>query len=251
MAQHTYFLLKHAGEPDRLLVWDTRTLPIGRSSENALVIEDSEVSRKHAIFTKEGDRCQLGGYQTGNGTLLNGHRVAGTRAIVHGDTITIGKLELVFFDTREHPAKRGVKLEYASHMMTAGMVPQGGNPDVTLVGMDSGPAAEEEGEFIIEHNDGTGSDLFGDGPLELDPGAPSGPVKDLDMDFAFAAPERGPATAETTARPAPAPAPPQDSNENTQTDPLERMRRLKSLHAEGLITDAEFEQKRAQILKDV
>ncbi len=248
MAQHTYFLLKHAGEPDRLLVWDTRTLPVGRSSENALVLEESGVSRKHAIFTKDGDRCQVGDYQTGNGTLLNGERVSGTRPIHHGDTITIGKLELMFCETQEHPAKRGVKLEYASHLMTAGMVPQSGNPDSTMVGIDSA-SADDDDEFIIEHDEDTGSDLFGDGPLELDTGAPAGSVRDLDL--AFDAEDPGPAAAAPTAPPAPAPAPPQDSNDSTQTDPLERMRRLKSLHAEGLITDAEFEQKRAQILKDV
>ena len=241
MPNHTYFLLKQAGEPDRLLVWDTRTLPIGRSSENALVVEDSEVSRKHAIFMKEGDRCQVGDYQTGNGTLLNGHRVAGTRAIVHGDTVTISKLELVFFETREHPAKRGMKLEYASHMMTAGMVPQGGNPNATLVGMESTAPADDDDEFIIEHNDGSDTDLFGDDPLELDGGAPASAVKDLDL--AFGTTDPAPAAA--------APAPSPDSNEITQTDPLERMRRLKSLHAEGLITDSEFVHKRAQILKDV
>jgi TPP-dependent pyruvate/acetoin dehydrogenase alpha subunit len=51
--------------------------------------------------------------------------------------------------------------------------------------------------------------------------------------------------------PAPAPAPAADPNESSQTDPVERMRRLKSLLSEGLISEAEFEQKRAQILKDV
>lgn len=237
MPQHTYFLLKQAGEPDRLLVWDTRTLPVGRSSENALVLVDADVSRKHAIFMKDGDRCQVGDYQTGNGTLLNGERVTGSRLIRHGDTITIGKLELTFSATREHPAKCGVKLEYASHLMTSGMVPQGGNPDSTMVGTDA--SASDDDEFIIEHDEVTGSDLFGDGPLELDTDTPASAVKDLDLAFG-------------TADPAPAAAaPPADSNESTQTDPLERMRRLKSLHAEGLITDSEFAEKRAQILKDV
>jgi hypothetical protein len=116
-----------------------------------------------------------------------------------------------------------------------------------MVGIDS--TSDDDDEFIIEHDEDPGSDLFGDGPLELDVGAPAGPVRDLDLGFDATGP--GPMAAAPAARPVPAPAPPQDSNESTQTDPLERMRRLKSLHAEGLITDSEFVEKRAQILKDV
>jgi len=246
MAQHTYFLVKEVGQPDRLLVWDTRTLHAGRGPDNALVLDDEGVSRRHAIFTKEGDRCEVGDHQTGNGTLLNGQRVAGTQLIQHGDTITIGKFELEFCATQEHPAKRGMKLEYASHLMTGGMVPQGGNADATMVGIMDGGGADDE--FVIEHNDGTGSDLFADDALVLDSVADSAPdsapVRDLDLDFVDA-PVAAPVA------PAPAPAPAADPNESSQTDPVERMRRLKSLLSEGLISEAEFEQKRAQILKDV
>jgi hypothetical protein len=32
---HTYFLMKTPGEADRLIVWDTRTLSIGRSPEKS------------------------------------------------------------------------------------------------------------------------------------------------------------------------------------------------------------------------
>lgn len=39
---HTYFVIKEPGEPDQVLVWDTRTLSIGRSPENDLVVEDEE-----------------------------------------------------------------------------------------------------------------------------------------------------------------------------------------------------------------
>jgi hypothetical protein len=31
---HLYFLMKEPGQTDRLLIWDTRTLSIGRSPEN-------------------------------------------------------------------------------------------------------------------------------------------------------------------------------------------------------------------------
>ncbi|MGH0029440.1 MAG: FHA domain-containing protein [Myxococcota bacterium] len=253
---HTYFLLKVTGEADRLVVWDTRTMSVGRSPDNAVVVAESDVSRKHAIFMKEGDRCEVGDHQTGNGTFVNGQRVAGTCSIRNGDVIAVGKAEFHFCEGDEHPAKRGMKLEYASHLMTAGMMPESSNPNATMVGiMDTG--AGDDDDFVIEHNDGTGSDLFSEDPLELDQvAAPAAPVRDLDFDFADAPPAA--ATAPPPAAPAPAPAqaappaaPATDPNEQSQSDPVERMRRLKGLHAEGLITDEEFQAKRAEILQGV
>jgi hypothetical protein len=262
---HTYFLMKLPDQPEKVLVWDTRTLSVGRAPENAVVLADTDISRKHAIFMKEGTGCAVGDHQTGNGTFVNGDRVSGTQLLKDGDRIQVGKLEMVFYERDEHPAKLGRKLDYASHLMTSGMVPQGGNPNATMVGiMDAAP---QEGEsFVIEHNDGTGSDLFAEDVLELDSVAPKAQVKDLDFEFADepprqakpAAPARpaaarpAPAKAAAPARaaaPAAAPARAADPGDSAQGDPVERMRRLKSLHAEGLITDDEFKAKRAQILE--
>lgn len=233
---HTYFLLKTAGQADRLIVWDTRTMSVGRSPENAVVVPEAEVSRRHAIFMKEGDRCEVGDHQTGNGTFLNGQRVTGSQTVRDGDVVAVGKAELHFHEGEEHPAKLGMKLEYASHLMTGGMMPEAGsNANATMVGiMDSGA---DEGEFVIEHNDGSGSGLFAEDPLELEEIAPAAPVKDLDFDFA-----------QNTAPP---PAGTPDAGDSGPIDPVERMRQLKSLHAEGLITDEEFQTKRAEILKGV
>jgi hypothetical protein len=246
---HTYFVMKTTGEADRLIVWDTRTLPVGRAPENAIVLADSDVSRKHCIFMKEGDRCEVGDHQTGNGTFVNGERVGGTVSIRDGDTIAVGKTEFHFRAGDEHPAKTGMKLEYASHLMTGGMLPQDMNPNATMVGIMDTSAGEDE--FIIEHNDGSGSNLFDDAPLELEDLAPApAQVKDLDADFATAPPPAAAAPA-APAQPQPAAAPAADPNDSGAVDPLERMRQLKGLHAEGLITDEEFQKKRAEILEGV
>jgi hypothetical protein len=238
---HTYFVMKLPPEADKVLVWDTRTLTVGRAPENALVLQDPDVSRRHAIFTKDGDRYDVGDHLTGNGTFVNGEGVTGTRPIHPGDVVTIGKLQLELCISDEHPAKCGMKLEYASHLMTGGMVPEGGDPSSTMVGI--GDSSANDDPFVIEHNDGTGSDLFGGDVLDLDllASAPA-PFKDLDADMGGT---------EATVPPAAQPAPPAEDPNDSQTDPIGRMRRLKSLHAEGLITDDEFQQKRAQILKDV
>ena len=107
---HTYFVMKRTGQPDRVLVWDTRTLSIGRAKENDIVLAENEISRRHAIFKKEGNRFGVGDYQTGNGTFVNGQRVAGTELhpLRSGDVIAIATLlTFEFHDGDVHPAKRG------------------------------------------------------------------------------------------------------------------------------------------------
>jgi predicted component of type VI protein secretion system len=242
---HTYFVMKRPGHADRLLVWDTRTLSIGRAKENDIVLADNEISRRHVIFKKEGNRFLVGDYQTGNGTFVNGQRIEGTepQPLRTGDLIAIATLlELEFYDGDLHPAKRGLKLEYASHLKTVGMMPANANPNATLLGMaDSLPAADED--FVIER----GSRDEEVQEVELDLVAP--PPKehpplelDFDDDLGLGSSATAKASASATA-----------SQSETQVggDPIERMRRLKSLHAEGLITDAEFERKRAQILENI
>ena len=233
---HTYFIMKRPGEPDRVLVWDTRTLSLGRARENDIVLADVETSRRHAIFTKEGDRCLVGDYQTGNGTFVNGQRVTGNQTLRSGDVIAIATLELEFHSSAEHPAKRGTRLEYTSHFKTVGMMPQGANPNATMLGLaDSLPS--EDDDFVIER--GTRDDEVAD--LDLDLLAPPEKGEPLGLELEE---ELGFDTSDAA-------GPDLGGQSQSGGDPIERMRRLKSLHAEGLISDAEFEQKRAKILEEI
>ena len=93
---HLFFLMKAPEQATRVLIWDTRTLSIGRSSENDLTLEDDEISRKHALLINEGGVCEIGDYRTGNGTFVNGERVRGKQRIEPGNVIGIGKLQLEF-----------------------------------------------------------------------------------------------------------------------------------------------------------
>jgi hypothetical protein len=241
---HTYFVIKRAGHPDRLLVWDTRTLSIGRAKENDIVMAENEISRRHAIFKKEGNRLGVGDYQTGNGTFVNGQRIAGTelQPLQSGDVIGIATL-LTFelYDGDVHPAKLGLKLEYASHLKTVGMMPSGANPDSTMLGLADTMSEGDDEDFVIERS-GKDNDAA---EIELDfvaPAAKEHPPFELDADedFGFETPA---AKAEPRSMP--------DPGESQTGDPIARLRRLKELHAEGLITDAEFERKRAKILEEI
>jgi hypothetical protein len=73
-------------------------LTIGRDRANDIVIDDTTVSRRHAILLFVGDRWLLEDRGTVNGTWVNGLRVpfGAQHPLRHGDRITVGKATLAF-----------------------------------------------------------------------------------------------------------------------------------------------------------
>ncbi len=68
---------------------------IGRSRDCDLVLEDQNVSRRHAEITPENGTYVVADLGSTNGVELNGKRV--TRAVLaDGDTIVVGKTEITF-----------------------------------------------------------------------------------------------------------------------------------------------------------
>jgi hypothetical protein len=248
---HLFFLMKEPRQASRVLIWDTRTLSIGRSSENDLTLEEDEISRKHALLINEGGVFEIGDYRTGNGTFVNGRRVRGKQKIEPGDVISIGKLQMEFRESQEHPAKLGHKLEFASQLKTAGMLPQGADAGTTMLGLaDTAPPSEK---FVIEPERAAGGQAFlagGDGLEEFQMRELADSLDQIELDVG-----EGLELVDLVDSPSPSrpnrPAPIQGARTAPAEDPTDRLRKLKGLHDEGLITEAEFQAKRAQILKEM
>jgi hypothetical protein len=68
---------------------------IGRSPDCAIFLDDVTVSRKHAVFTQEGDRWELEDQGSLNGTFVNRQRVEAAE-LSDGDELQIGKYRLTF-----------------------------------------------------------------------------------------------------------------------------------------------------------
>jgi len=68
---------------------------IGRSPECGIFLDDVTVSRKHAVFTQEGDRWKLDDQGSLNGTFVNRERVD-SAVLSDGDEIQIGKYRLTY-----------------------------------------------------------------------------------------------------------------------------------------------------------
>lgn len=64
-------------------------ISIGRENTNEIQLEDSTVSRQHAIISHENGRFWLEDLKSTNGTLLNGNRITGKVEIFENDDILI------------------------------------------------------------------------------------------------------------------------------------------------------------------
>lgn len=67
----------------------TSVLVLGRQAAD-LVIEDPQVSRRHASVRPAGDALEVEDHGSLNGTWVNGARVSGTVRLVPGDQVRLG-----------------------------------------------------------------------------------------------------------------------------------------------------------------
>ena len=65
-------------------------ISIGRDISNDFVINDAEVSRKHATLTLEGDRYKIEDLNSTNGTYIDGRRLIGPHVLAIGEIIMFG-----------------------------------------------------------------------------------------------------------------------------------------------------------------
>jgi ABC-type multidrug transport system ATPase subunit/pSer/pThr/pTyr-binding forkhead associated (FHA) protein len=102
-------------------------LLIGRVEPAGLVISDSEVSRRHAHFIYRDGKYFLEDLGSVNGTLLNGQRISGQRALADGDEIMLGtKVTLVFHQPQP---KSEIPSEVLETRMPVSQMP---SPDATM-----------------------------------------------------------------------------------------------------------------------
>jgi len=77
---------------------DSERVTVGRSPDNDLVLDDSAVSRHHAILERIGSGWFVRDLNSSNGTDINGQRLIGERALHNGDELLLGRTRLVFHD---------------------------------------------------------------------------------------------------------------------------------------------------------
>jgi pSer/pThr/pTyr-binding forkhead associated (FHA) protein len=70
---HTYLLVKGAGPAERIVVWDTQDVSVGRSPENDLAIDDAALAASRRVLPRR--RRLPSDLATSNGTTVNGETI--------------------------------------------------------------------------------------------------------------------------------------------------------------------------------
>ncbi|GIV66006.1 MAG: FHA domain-containing protein [Chloroflexota bacterium] len=73
-------------------------ITIGRDASNMLVVNDPEVSRRHARIYRQGDKYYLEDLGSTNGTAVNGVRLDAAHALRGGELITLGENTHLLFE---------------------------------------------------------------------------------------------------------------------------------------------------------
>ncbi len=69
-------------------------ITIGRRPGNDLVLPEASVSSRHARMYLDFDKVWIEDLNSTNGTLLNGHEIAGAQVITHDDVVEIGEFRV-------------------------------------------------------------------------------------------------------------------------------------------------------------
>ncbi|MGD8857977.1 MAG: FHA domain-containing protein [Chloroflexota bacterium] len=90
--------LRIVDSPEETLVGQTLPLYaetwIGRSSSNAVMLDDAYTSNQHAVLRKRGKQWWLEDLESRNGTLLNDIPLTEPAVVTSGDKVTIGRTAL-------------------------------------------------------------------------------------------------------------------------------------------------------------
>jgi predicted component of type VI protein secretion system len=178
-----------------VVIWDTVDITVGRQEGQDIAVEDSEVSREHAVFRRQGERYTVTDLNTGLGTLVNGERIK-SHDLRGGDIVQIGTTAVKFGETHR-PIKAGGRVRYASELKGFGRRLRAKQAEGrTMLAFDAAedlasptmPSVEEPRGAKAVTSEGILEDLPGDDPLGSEDHddylGPPVQVRDLDRELA-------------------------------------------------------------------
>lgn len=98
MASQFQLIMRTGPTPGATFILEGDQLTIGRDSTNEIVINDAEVSRRHARLTFQGGKYVLEDLGSTNGTFVNGQRLAGPRVLKAGEVVSFGEQIVLVFE---------------------------------------------------------------------------------------------------------------------------------------------------------
>ena len=140
---HAGLIVQRGGRLERVVRWEAERLTMGRATECDVLLATPEVSRRHALLVREGERFEVRDLESINGTFVNGEKVA-RRTLQVGDVIRVEDFEITFVLDRA-PVDEALKTDPRVVVAPA----PGRDPGLTQIGemMDLAPfVAEDEAE---------------------------------------------------------------------------------------------------------
>ena len=98
MASHFQLIMRSGPTPGAAFTLEGDQISVGRDSTNEIVINDAEVSRRHARLTFQGGKYVLEDLGSTNGTFVNGQRLAGPRVLKSGEVVSFGEQIVLVFE---------------------------------------------------------------------------------------------------------------------------------------------------------
>ena len=104
MASQFQLIMRSGPTPGAAFTLEGDQLTIGRDSVNEIVINDAEISRRHARLTFQGGKYVLEDLGSTNGTFVNGQRLAGPRVLKAGEVVSFGEQIVMVFEATSFDA---------------------------------------------------------------------------------------------------------------------------------------------------
>lgn len=104
MASQFQLIMRSGPTPGAAFTLEGDQISIGRDSVNEIVINDAEISRRHARLTFQGGKYVLEDLGSTNGTFVNGQRLAGPRVLKAGEVVSFGEQIVMVFEATHFDA---------------------------------------------------------------------------------------------------------------------------------------------------
>lgn len=91
-------MIQSGAEAGKIIPVDLEEMSIGRERGNHIVINDVEVSRKHAVLKFDGQKYILEDHGSTNGTFVNGVRLTAPYPLRGGEVISLGENASLLFE---------------------------------------------------------------------------------------------------------------------------------------------------------
>lgn len=180
---YVFLILRRGGVNERIVVWDTQDVSVGRAPENDVVVDDAEMSREHARFRKDGATFIVDNLSTSNPTFVNDQPVT-SQPLQNKDVVRIADTEFVFCRVTQNPVTLELQTEFASQLK--GFGPQTtGDGEATILGLVDAVGDVDDDDFQVRPAGDFQHDLAGmdqpSQPRNLDPELTEDGLDELDV----------------------------------------------------------------------